>query len=115
MYLMLSMGTSDDLPHAHARSVLVHPARADFMDGGARDTNLATLIAVTDPDAASRLEVGRIRLAYALIWALVSDQVKLLAYRILILSNLILRIKRRRRRSPKSKTAPNGDQGRTCT
>ncbi len=32
-------GTSDDLPDAHARPVLVHPSREDFMDRGARHAN----------------------------------------------------------------------------
>ena len=32
-------GTSDDFPDAHARPVLVHPSREDFMDGRARHAN----------------------------------------------------------------------------
>jgi hypothetical protein len=53
------------------------------MDGRARDTNHGdTDRGLRIPDATSRLGWAGFVWAYALIWALISDQVKLLAYRI---------------------------------
>ena len=55
--------TSDDLPDAHARPVLVHPPRADSVDGGARHADSGDsdcgLWAVYD---APRLGLGSVRL-----------------------------------------------------
>ena len=56
-------GTSDDFPHAHARPVLVHTPRADFMGGRARHANRGDvdrgLWAVYDTP---RLGLGAVRL-----------------------------------------------------
>ena len=64
MYLKLSVaGTSDDLPDAHARPVLVHTPRADSMGGRARHANRGDvdrgLWAVHDTP---RLGLGAVRL-----------------------------------------------------
>ncbi len=76
-------GTSDDLPDAHARAVLVHAPGADSVGGRARHADLATLIAVyglfmTPLGWGWALFVW----GYALAWFLVNDRVKLAAYRI---------------------------------
>ena len=85
MYLMLSVaGTSDDLPDTHARPVLVDPPRADSVGIAVLGTQLvATLIAVYGLFMAP-LGWGWAAFVwgYALLWFLVNDRVKLLAYRI---------------------------------
>ena len=80
----LSRRTSDHLPHSHPWPALVYTPRQNSLDGGAGDPGDC------NPDCglravhgASRLEVGRLVWGYALVWALVTDRVKLLGYRIL--------------------------------
>ena len=76
--------TSDDLPDAHARPVLVDTPCADFVDGRARHANTGDadcgLWAVHD---AAGWGWAVFVWGYALAWFLVNDRVKLLAYRIL--------------------------------
>ena len=77
--------TSDDIPDAYARSFLVHPTRADSMDGRARHTDRG------DGDRGVRgvlmTPIGwgwaAFVWGYALVWFFVNDRVKLLAYRVL--------------------------------
>ena len=77
-------GTSDDLPHAHARPVLVYTSRANFMGGrswhatgGDADRGVWGVYDTT------RLGLDAVYVGgYALVWFLVNDRVKLLAYRV---------------------------------
>ena len=74
---------SDDFPDAHARSVLVHPPGADSVDscsGDAndRDTNCGIWFFMTPLGWGWAGFVW----AYAIVWFLFNDRVKLLAYRI---------------------------------
>ena len=73
---------SDDFSYAHARPILVHTSSADFMDGCAWHANRGNvyrgLWVFYD---AAWLGLGRFVWGYALIWALLSDRIKLLAYR----------------------------------
>ena len=81
----LGRRTPDDLPHAHARPVLVDPPGADppGWPFSAR-RSLATLIAVYGVFM-TPLGWGWAAFVwgYALVWFLLTDRVKLLAYRIL--------------------------------
>ena len=77
-------GTSDDFPDAHARPVLVHPSRADFMDGRARHANRGDVdrgLWVVHDAAWAGVGPGSCG-AMRWLWFLVNDRVKLLAYRI---------------------------------
>ena len=75
--------TSDDFPDPHARPILVHTPRTDLWMAVFGTQILATLIrSLWGVHDASRLGLGAIRLGLCLIWFLVNDRVKLLAYRI---------------------------------
>jgi len=85
MYLMLSVAaTPDDLPGRTPRPVLVNPPCSNSLDGRGWHTDAGNphrgIRNLHDP---ARVGLGSPRVGYALVWFLVTDRVKLLAYRIL--------------------------------
>ena len=103
--------TSDDLPDAHARPVLVHTPRADPMDRGARHADRG------DSDCGfwdSFMEPLPWKWAlfvwgYALAWFLVNDRVKLLAYWILDHTKAGATPEARAQRKPEAKAQTPAD------
>ena len=89
MYLLLSVaGPSDDLPDAHARPLVVHSPGADPVDRGRRHAGRGDAdLPVRVPCDAAWWGWAALVWGYALVWFLVTDPVKLLAYRYLDTTN----------------------------